>query len=149
MVYPHFGTRNCSWLGLVVGISEAFVGSKCRNSDDNSCLCGYWGRIELYWRRGAHARSFKRPEGSFLRPVGWAEAPCRFTPHQRPDPNFHFCIASLMGSAPVGRLAPANWPKKGSFWPFEGSGVGTAAPVQFNPAPVAAEAAVVVAVAAF
>ena len=60
-----------------------------------------------------------------------------------------FRVASLIGSKPAGRLGPANWPKKGSFWPFEGSGVGTAAPVQFNPAAVATEAVVAVAVAAF
>jgi hypothetical protein len=40
MVYPRFGTRNCSWLGLVVRISDGFVGSKYRHSDDNNWLWG-------------------------------------------------------------------------------------------------------------
>jgi hypothetical protein len=36
MVYRRFGTRNCSYLSLVVGISDGFVGSKYRHSDHDS-----------------------------------------------------------------------------------------------------------------
>ena len=57
-----------------------------------------------------------------------------------------FRVASLIGRRPAGRAAPSNGPKKGSFWPFKGSSAGTllrtAAPVQFNPPPVAAAAVV-------
>jgi hypothetical protein len=46
MVYRRFGTRHCSWLGLGVGISDAFVGSKYRYSDDNGPCTHYaWSAV--------------------------------------------------------------------------------------------------------
>src|SRR5215472_2478796 len=61
-----------------------------------------------------------------------------------------FRVVSLIGRRPRGRSRPANGPKNGSFWLFKGSSAGTllrtAAPVQFNPPGVAAEAVVAAAV---
>ena len=41
MVYRRFGTRNCSCLSLVVGISDGFVGSKYRHNDHDGPSTNY------------------------------------------------------------------------------------------------------------
>ena len=40
-VYRRLGTRNCSWLRIVVGIFDAFVGSECRRSEHSGQCTQY------------------------------------------------------------------------------------------------------------